>query len=188
MVTFIALLRGINVGGHKKIPMADLRDLCTGLRLADVQTYIQSGNILFGSAERAADLEAQLERALAARFGFPVDTLVRAATGWPALVAANPFPDESQSQPNLVMMLLAKRTPPAAALAEAAATLQARAQDGERVVPATDALWMYYANGAGRSKLSPALIDRAVGSPVTARNIRTVQTLGAMAGVLPGGA
>lgn len=175
--TAIALLRGINVAGQNKIPMAELRALCAGLGWGAVRSYIQSGNLVFTSAAAPAELEAALEAAIAGRFGLSVPVIVRAAAGWPAYVRGNPFPDESQREPNLVMLALSKRPP----LPGAAETLQARAANGERVAQVGDALWVHYAEGAGRSKLSPALFDRLAGSPVTARNWRTVLQIAALA-------
>lgn len=178
--TFIALLRGINVGGHKPVPMGELRALCAQLGLTDVQSYIQSGNLLFGSGQpaTAASIESALEGAIAERFGFPVDVLVRDASAWPALVAGNPLRTESEKQPSLVMLALAKRRPDPGAVT----ALRGRAQAGERIEAAGEAIWIHFAGGAGRSKLSPGLIDRLVGSPVTTRNWRTVLKLAELAG------
>lgn len=181
MATFIALLRGINVGGNKMIPMAELRTLCSGLGFADVQTYIQSGNVIFSSDEKkitAAALETRLEKAIAERFGFHVDTLVRAATEWPALIKGNPFIEACEKEPQYVLMTLAKRTPNP----DAVAALRERAKDGERIEAAGTAIWFHHPGGSARSKLTPSLIDRLVGSPVTGRNYRTVIKLGELAG------
>jgi len=179
MQTFIALLRGINVGGHRKIEMAALRTLGTELGFAAVRSYIQSGNLVFASTDAPAAVEASLDRAIADRFGFPVEVLVRTAEAWPALVRGNPFPQACAQEPNLVMMALAKRPPSK----DAAAALRERATQGERIETAGEALWIHYPGGVARSKLSPALIDRLVGSPVTARNWRTVLKLAELAGV-----
>lgn len=179
MQTFIALLRGINVGGHRKIEMAALRALASELGYSGVQSYIQSGNLVFTSAGPSAAIEASLEQAIATRFGFPVEVLVRAAADWPALLRGNPFPAACAAEPNLVMMALAKRPP----RPDAVPALRERATQGERIEAAGEALWFHYAGGVARSKLSPTLIDRLVGSPVTARNWRSVQKLAELAGV-----
>lgn len=181
MNTFIALLRGINVGGHKKIAMAELRSLCADCGGESVQSYIQSGNLVFTSSSQEATLEAELERAIAARFGFAVDVLVRSAAKWPALLQGNPFPQAAVAEPNLVMMALAKRPPQK----DAVAALRERARSGERIESAGEAIWFHYAQGVAGSKLSPALIDRLVGSPVTARNVRTVQKLAELTAAQP---
>lgn len=173
MKTFIALLRGINVGGHKTVPMSQLRSLCEKLGWRDVQTYIQSGNIVFSAAGKPAALESNLERAIEEHFGFPVPVIVRAAADWPAYIKSNPFLDACKKESKLVMLCLAKAAPKP----DAAKNLRERAAKGERIEQIGDALWIHFAGGVARSKLSPALLDRAVGSTVTARNWLTVLKL-----------
>ena len=168
----VALLRAVNVGG-RKLPMAELRALCGELGWGEVATYIQSGNVVFEAAGKPETLEAALEKAIAARFGLEVPAIVRTAEQWARYPAANPFPKAARDEPNRLMLLLSKR-PPAP---DSAARLQERAADGEQVERTGDALWIHYPAGAGRSKLSPALVDRLVGSPATARNCRTVLKL-----------
>lgn len=176
--TFIALLRGINVGGHNRIAMAELRELCAQQGWDGVQSYIQSGNLVFTADGMPAVLEAQLEAAIADRFGLRITTVIRDAAAWPAYLACNPYPDAAVEEPNLLMMVLAKHPPNAAA-----AELVRERADAERVAQVGDVLWIHYAGGAGRSKLTPALLERAAGSPVTARNWRTIRTLEEMAGL-----
>lgn len=172
MGRMVALLRAVNVGG-RKLPMADLRALCAELGWQDVATYIQSGNLVFTANGKPDALEKKLEDAVARRFGFDSPVIVRTAKDWAQYPAGNPFPKAAADEPNRLMLLLSKR-PPAAGAEEA---IQARAVAGERVERAGDALWFYYPDGAGTSKLTPSLIDRAIGSPGTARNYRTVATL-----------
>ncbi len=174
METRIALLRGINVGGRTSIPMAELRALAEELGLADVRSYIQSGNLVF-TADEEKGLEAKLEAAIAKRF-LAVPVIVRSASAWADYAAANPFPDAAEAEPNRLMMMLSKAAPKA----DAAAALRDRARDGERIAFAAGALWIHYPAGSGTSKLSPSLIDRLVGSPATARNWRTVLKIGEM--------
>src|SRR6266849_9227268 len=94
--TFVALLRGINVGGYNLIPMSGLRSLCADIGCREVQSYIQSGNVVFKAETTPAVLEAELERAIEHCFGFSVTVIVRAAADWPAYVKGNPFPEASQ--------------------------------------------------------------------------------------------
>ena len=173
MTRFIALLRGINVGGRTTIKMAELRDACTGLGWDRVQTYIASGNVIFEAEGGIAALEEQLETALLARFGIIVPVIVRAGADWPGYAAGNPFPDAAEAEPNRLMMMLSKTPPRADALDE----LRERARDGERIAQAGQAIWIHYPAGAGTSRLSPTIIDRLIGSPATARNWRTVVKL-----------
>jgi len=169
---FLALLRAVNVGG-RKLPMAELKALCGELGWSDVATYIQSGNLLFSAPGKPAELEAQLERAIAARFGYHSDVMIRSTPEWARLVAENPFPEAAEAEPNRLLAGLAKH-PIAPGAADAIA---ARAAAGERVAQTADALWFHYAEGVGTSKITPALIDKAAGSPVTARNWRTLLKL-----------
>lgn len=167
---FVALLRGINVSGQNKIPMAKLRSICTGIKCKDVQTYIQSGNVVFTSVLSAEALEERLEQAIEQEFRFSIPVVVRSASSWRRYVKGNPFPDEAKKEGNWVLLSLSKLPPKA----NAASELQQRATQGERVVKKGDAIWIHYASGIGRSKLTPAVLDRHVGSSVTARNWRTV--------------
>jgi uncharacterized protein (DUF1697 family) len=173
MARSIALLRAVNVGG-RKLPMAELRALCSGeLGWEDVETYIQSGNLVFTAPGSGAASETRLEQAIAARFRFHSDVIVRTASQWRQLVDSNPFPKESDREANRVLVGLAKSK----LAAGAAAAIVEAAVAGERVEEAGGALWFHYPHGVGTSKLTPKLIDRAAGSPVTARNWRTVTTL-----------
>ena len=168
----LALLRGVNVGG-RVLPMAELRNICAGLGWQEVRTYIQSGNVVFESGDKAAALEAALETAITERFGFRVPVIVRTPAQWAAYPAGNPFAQAARDEPNRLMLLVSKR-PPAA---DAVETLQARATMGEQVGRAGDGLWIWFREGAGNSKLSPVLIDKLIDSPATSRNFRTVMKL-----------
>ncbi|MEM8531978.1 MAG: DUF1697 domain-containing protein [Chloroflexota bacterium] len=173
LTTFIALLRGINVSGHNKIPMAELRSLCTELGWQNVQSYIQSGNLVFQANTTSVSLEAELEQAIEQRFTLSIPVIVRAATDWPTYLKSNPYPTQSQDEPNRVMLALSKASPQL----NAADELQKRAVNDEHITQVDDALWIYYGSGAGKSKLSPALFDKLIGSPMTMRNLRTVLKL-----------
>lgn len=178
MGRYVALLRGINVGGARKLPMARLREICAELGWAEVETYIQSGNLLFSAPGDAVALEGALEQAISIAFGFDIAVIVRSAGQWAAYAAANPFPDEARDDPGRLMLNLSKKKP--AIGAEAA--IAARAAAGERLRRAGEAIWIYYPAGAGTSKIGPSLLDRAAGSPVTARNYRTVLKIREMLG------
>src|SRR5687767_1531510 len=98
--THLALLRGINVSGQNKIAMPALRELCAGLGWRATQTYIQSGNVIFQADAPPPQLEADLERAIAEHLGLGIPVVVRAAAGWPAYIAGNPFPEAAEREPN----------------------------------------------------------------------------------------
>jgi uncharacterized protein (DUF1697 family) len=176
MARLIALLRAVNVGG-RKLPMAELRALCGDLGWNEVETYIQSGNIVFTASGKAEALEAKLEEGIEERFGLDVPVIVRSAAQWEDIAAANPFPDAARDEPNRLQLLVSKRKPDP----DAAQKLMERAQAGEVVKAAGGALWFHFPEGVGTSKLTPAAIDRAAGSPSTGRNWRTVLKLQEMA-------
>ncbi|GMK44122.1 hypothetical protein PghCCS26_12490 [Paenibacillus glycanilyticus] len=94
MTVNIALLRGINVGGKNKIKMADLREALTAIGLRDVQTYIQSGNILFKSDEEEAVLRKQIEQQIDTVFGLSIKVIMRTAEEMRAIAASCPFTEE----------------------------------------------------------------------------------------------
>jgi uncharacterized protein (DUF1697 family) len=177
--TFIGLLRGINVGGNNRVPMSGLRTLCGKLGWRNVQTYIQSGNLVFSAPGKPAAIETQLQRAIENRFGFSIPIIIRSAGDWPAYIKSNPFLDACKKDPHLVMLCLSKIPPKP----DATKNLLERAASGERIIQIGDALWVHFAGGVARSKLSPALLDRMVGSPVTARNWLTVLKLQELANV-----
>jgi uncharacterized protein (DUF1697 family) len=177
MPTFVALMRGINVGSARKLPMADLRVLCESLGLESPQTYIQSGNLLVDAKGDRTGLRRLLERELAARFGFAVDVIVRTAAEWEGYVAANPFLGDAKALPRMVHLYLS-RDP---LKSGAAKVLEQGARTGERIRVAGGALWIDYgANGVHSSKLRPMHIDKACGSPTTGRNWNSVLKIGKM--------
>jgi uncharacterized protein (DUF1697 family) len=169
---YVALLRAVNVGGTK-LPMAELREVCAGLGWREVRTYIQSGNVVFEADAEPAALESELEEAVQQRFGFASPVMVRSADQWRSYAGGSPFPEAEASDANRLLLCLSK-APPAQGAAEA---LEARGAAGEQVRLKGDALWVLYPAGVGTSKLTPKLFDRLAGSPVTARNWRTVTKL-----------
>ena len=176
MARYVALLRAVNVGGHRRVPMAELRELAASLGFRDAATHIQSGNLVFTAGP--GDPTERLAAAIGKRFGFPVDVIVRSAARWKRYLAANPF----REPPERVVLLL-PRTPPPAGAVEA---LAARGRKGERLVATGDAVWARFPVGIGASKLTAPVIDRILGSPTTARNLRTVEAIGELLQAAPG--
>ncbi len=176
MTCLIALIRGINVGSTRKLPMAELRAACAEAGLGAVQTYIRSGNLVLDGDDPAAT-EAALEKLIADRFGIDVPVVVRTAAQWAALIEACPFPAESERAPQYLHLLVCKARP----VDGAVEALTARAQHGETIARWGGDLAIHFAGGVGPSKLVPTLIDRLIGAPATARNWKTVQALDAMA-------
>src|ERR1051326_7962794 len=111
MTPFVALLRAGNVGG-RKVPMADLRKLAEGLGFTEVQTYIQSGNLVLAGKGTAAAVEAKLEKAIAAKFGIEVPVIARTAEQWKAYLAVpKPFAAAAKEAPAKVVLGLSKQPP-----------------------------------------------------------------------------
>ncbi|MFJ4900623.1 MULTISPECIES: DUF1697 domain-containing protein [unclassified Streptomyces] len=180
MTMYAALLRGINVSGHRKVPMAELRTLLTGLGHGDVATYLQSGNAVFSSGTGdESTLAAELERAIEAQFGFPVECLVRDAAYLAAVAAGCPFP-AAELQGRQLHVTYFDRPVDAARFAplDAAAFLPEEFRLGDR------ALYLYAPDGLGRSKLAAALSRPSLnkGLTGTSRNWNTVARLVEMTG------
>jgi uncharacterized protein (DUF1697 family) len=178
MATFIGLLRAINVAGHNKVAMADLRALMEKLGLQDPRTLLQSGNLVFGDGARtSAQLETLLEREAKKGLGLDTPFMVRSAREWKAMVAANPFPEEAKRDPGHLVLVCLKDAPGAqqvAALEQAIVGREVVAVRGRQA-------YVVYRDGIGRSRLTGALIDRKLGTSGTGRNWNTVLKLAALA-------
>jgi len=159
----IALLRGINVGGHGKLPMADLRSILTGLGATDVRTYIQSGNAVF-----RGDLTGQqVSAAVEAGHGFAPRCLVLSLEDYERCLSANPFrpaTEDSSFEPRTLHLYFLDGTP-----APVSKDTLAAAAPTERLAVTEGVAWLFAPNGIGRSKLAPRL-EKALGIPATARN------------------
>lgn len=174
--TYAALLRGINVSGHKKVPMAELRVLLTELGHRDIRTYLQSGNAVFttDADDSEESLTAALERAIEERFGFAVDCLVRSHAYLKAVADACPFPAAELEPKQLHVTYFSQPVgPERLASIDPAAYLPEEFRLGDR------ALYLYAPNGLGRSKLAEALARPALlkGVTATTRNWNTVAKL-----------
>jgi uncharacterized protein (DUF1697 family) len=175
--TFVVLMRGINVGSTRKLPMAELRTLSVKIGLQRPETHIQSGNLIVDAGIAADEVRALLEGAIAKRFEFRVDVIVRPASQWRRFVAANPFAGDAAVAPKMLHLYLSRDPPKPSAVTE----LEQKAQAGERMALAGGALWIDYGvNGVGKSKLTPLVLDKACGSPATGRNWNTVLKIGEM--------
>lgn len=173
-MTYIALLRGINVGGNKMVSMAELKAALTALGFTDVSTLLQSGNAIFCcKASKPAALEALLEKELAKRLGVTADIHVRTAEEWAEVVAANPFEKEAKTDPGHLLVTFFK-TPLDAAKVTA---LQAAITGPERVRADGRHLYMTFPDGVGNSKA--AILAGKMLGPGTARNWNTVLKLAA---------
>jgi uncharacterized protein (DUF1697 family) len=191
MASHVALLRGINVGGRNKVPMADLREVVTSLGHTGVSTHIQSGNVLFSTADTdTAKLAAALESAVAERFGIWASVVVLSRDELAQVLASNPYPDEPN--PRLVHVVFLNATPPKDLLDRIAAAGSAAAAKGSRdtVQAAGRALFLHTPDGYGTSELAQALFrvisppakQKKQGLAATARNWATATKLLSLCG------
>jgi uncharacterized protein (DUF1697 family) len=183
MPTHVALLRGINLGGHNRVAMAELRSLVASLGHTDVATYIQSGNVAFTAADPDADpatLAASLEEAIAAELNVRPRVVVLTREELAAASAANPYSD--QPNPKLVHAIFLIDEPDAdsvAFLADAQAKAVAKGSRDEATIVGRT-LYLHTPDGFGRSELAKELSRPRGPAQGTARNWATVTTLLAM--------
>ncbi len=177
MPQYVAVLRAINLGAHNRIAMAELRSMCGTINLDNPRTLLVSGNLVFESRLTSSEtLERLLEDASTKQLGVTTDYFVRSAKEWHAAIDANPFPAEARADPaRLVMMCL--RDAPSAAQVKA---LEAAIKGRETVRARGKQAYFVYPDGQGRSKLTIAMIENALGTRGTARNWNTVLKLGAL--------
>jgi uncharacterized protein (DUF1697 family) len=176
MTRHVALLRGVNVGGHKGVAMAELRAVAAALSLGEPRTLSQSGNLVFDSGNAStAELEARLESECERRLGLSTEIHVRSTAQWAHVLAANPFPDEAVHDPAR-LVLMAFKAPPSPAGLQA---LQASCRGPERLGLNGREAYVFYPEGIGASRLTPALLDRHLGRG-TGRNWNTVTKLAAL--------
>ncbi len=174
MAVIISLLRGINVGGHNKIKMDALRDLYASLGLQDVQTYLQSGNVVFrtkGSAH--AKLAARIEDAIAQEFGFRVDVVFRTSSELGDVISRSPFTSRRGLDPRKLAVIFLKETPSPECLR---AALKIQTAPEELHIAGGEA-YVYFPNGMGRPKMSWPAIEKILKTSGTNRNWNTVTTL-----------
>lgn len=170
---YVALLRGINVGGKNRVPMADLVALVQAAGGRDVTTYIHSGNAVFhATAAVAARMPARLEKALADRLGLTVPVVVRSATELRAIAAGNPFLAEGADPTMLQVAFLASK-PDAAHVA----SLAPDRSPPDRVVVRGSEAYLHLPNGVGKTRYTSAYLDARLGTVGTLRNWRTALAL-----------
>jgi uncharacterized protein (DUF1697 family) len=167
MRRYVGLLRAVNVGGTGRLEMSKLRAICSELGFERVETYIQSGNVVFDSGAAEAAVKAKLETRLEDHFGKPMGVLLRSASEMAAVLEANPF---AETEPRYTYAIFLDDRPPADALERAAGICGEEMRLGKREI------YVHYPNGAGRSKLRIPAAKTG-----TARNMNTVAKLAEMA-------
>jgi uncharacterized protein (DUF1697 family) len=174
MTTWICLLRGVNVGGHNKLPMKALATELEALGLSNVRTYIQSGNVVFrGPSQKPDALGAKIRGAILGKFGFEPAVLVIEASDFAAAAAANPFPESTGESEGRTVHLFFLTDAPKAIPRERLDSIRV---PSERWQVIGKVLYLHCPEGFGTSKLA-AQAEKILGVPATARNWRTVKTL-----------
>jgi uncharacterized protein (DUF1697 family) len=177
MAIYVALLRGINVGGHNKIKMADLRAAMEAIGLERVQTYIQSGNILFESSADEPELRQRIEQQIEAVFGLSIKVVLRSHEEIRRIAAGWPFSEEQMAEARAatdkevlyVSMLLEAPQP------EKVEKLRGCETGGDRFVLAGRDMYLLFDQSIRNSKLS-AQVEK-LGVPSTVRNSKTIRKL-----------
>jgi uncharacterized protein (DUF1697 family) len=180
----VAMLRSVNLPNYQKISMEALKALCTSLGLRDVQTYIQSGNVVFREdCEDAGKLAQRIEDGIEAKFGFRPVVIVRTASELRKVIAMNPFAGRAGIEPSKLLVVFMDSAPARQArelvLALPCAPEELRIHGRE--------VYIYYPDGMARPKIPLPRLEKALGCSSTGRNWNTVTKLMAMTEVLDGG-
>lgn len=168
----IALLRGINIGPHKRIAMPALRELLGSAGFEDVETYVQSGNVVLSTELAPDELERECERLIANGFGFEVDVVARTRDQLAGVVERDPFGDFASNPKRYQVSFLSDELAP-----DRVDALAGLASDSERFVALGRELYAWHPDGVARSKLWAKLAGTGLGVKATARNWTTVTTL-----------
>ena len=176
MNTMIALFRGINVGGHNKLPMAELVETLAGLGFRNIETYIQSGNVVFDVEEDSKlELSNQIRDAIHQSHGFAPDVILLRSEELEKAILANPFP-EAQDEPKTLHLYFLGSEPQDPDMQR----IEEMKSGSESAVLIGKVFYLHAPDGIGRSKLA-AGVEKALGVSVTARNWRSVIKINEMA-------
>ncbi len=174
MPTFISLLRGINVGGNKRVPMADLKRLYESLGFTQVQTLLQSGNAVFTTDQTdATALTRLIEDGIQRTFGFTVRIVLRTPDQWRQVIAQHPYSAVQMESPDKILVLFLAAVP----APEGVAALLAGVNPPEEASASGEEVYLYFGEGIGRSKLSTTWIEKQLRTEGTGRNWNTITKL-----------
>lgn len=183
MPVLIAMLRGVNLGGHNKIKMDDLRALCESLKFEDPRTYVQSGNIIFRTKEKNSPaLVTKIQNAIERKFGFRPAVILRTTDELRSAIAATPFTASRELEPSKILVTFLSDAPGS----DATATLVGLKDYPEEIHLKGRELHIYFPNGAGKSKLPWSQVERLLKTTGTARNWNSVTKMLSMAEELEG--
>jgi uncharacterized protein (DUF1697 family) len=174
MTTFLSLLRGINVGGNRKVKMDALKAVHAALGHSDVLTYIQSGNVIFKSdITDISQLQQQIADNFATTFGFHSEVIIRTSDELNAIIAQNPFQNQPDRDPKWIAVLFLATLP----TPTAQEALRASYTGPEEIFCSGKEVYIYYPDGIGRSKLSHSFLEKKLQTSGTARNLNTILKL-----------
>jgi uncharacterized protein (DUF1697 family) len=178
MAAIISLLRAVNVAGHNMVKMDALRELYESLGLRGAQTYLQSGNVVFRTDTKdLVRLQKRIEDAIEKSFGFRTGVMLRSSAELKDVIRRNPFAKRSGIEPNKLVVSFLTSEPDAESKEK---IVQLKVGPEELHLDGRE-LYIYYASGMGKSKLTPAILERALKVSGTARNWNTVNKLLEMA-------
>ena len=174
MPIYIGFLRGINVGGHKKIKMAQLREALTNRGLTNLITYIQSGNLVFKSdIKQINKLENLISKTIHDDFGFDVPVIIRTKDELQGILDNNPFENSLKYDPQLFCVSMLSQTP----TCENIELLNSKDFSPELYIIQGNNIYLYPANGLAKSKMSHALFETKLKVRATTRNWRTLNKM-----------
>jgi uncharacterized protein (DUF1697 family) len=182
VTAFVALLRGVNVAGRRRVGMEALRKSCEALGLTDVASYLQSGNLVFSSPQEDSHALADtLEARIAQDFGQEVNALVLPTKEFDEIVRANPLSPRTAKAGSLYHATFLFRHVPETLFGE----LQLPLQEGERAALVGRVVYLYCPNGYAKTGLNNAYFEKTLGARATTRNWRTVRALAALCAKQP---
>ena len=176
VTTYVALLRGVNVGGRSKVAMAELRNVFLDVGCTDVRTYIQSGNVVFRCKRSAGSVAGEVAARLAASHELDVAVIVRSSRELDEVVDRNPFGGRARDESKLHVTFLAGNPPK-----QSVAATRARSFSPDEFWVLDREVYVYCPNGYGRTKINNTFFERSLGVAATTRNWNTVTTLARMA-------
>jgi uncharacterized protein (DUF1697 family) len=177
-MTVISLLRGVNLGPHRRIKMAELRKVYEAAGLRDVQTHLQSGNVVFRTDERdLAKVSRRIEKAFEKNFGFVSAVIVRTSAELKDVIRRNPFAERKAIDPSRLLVWFLATDPGD----EARDKVRVIKADPEELYASGRELFIYFPNGLARPKLSSTALDKALNTSGTGRNWNSVTNLLALA-------
>lgn len=174
METYIALLRGINISGQKLIKMADLKAHLSELKFTDVQTYIQSGNVIFKYENKTLEyLGNKIEQKILEKYGFEVTTIVKTPSELQSVIEQTPFLKDQKKDPNRIYITFLSEIPSSINIKK----LENIDHSPEEFILKEKTIYFYSPNGYGRAKMNNNFFENKLKLKATTRNLKTVNKL-----------